>query len=112
MLAAIAGEAGGVYTTHIRQEMDGVIGALDEAFTTARRAGVLDVTIIALEFPRPNLDVQIEPSQGMDVRPVGDQHTLVTAALTMSGISPATGHPGAVSVISTATSLLSATSTL
>jgi N-acyl-D-amino-acid deacylase len=36
MLAAIAGEAGGVYTTHIRQEMDGVIASLDEAFATAR----------------------------------------------------------------------------
>jgi len=40
MLAAIAGEAGGVYTTHIRQEMDQVIASLDEAFATARRGGV------------------------------------------------------------------------
>ncbi|MEP7083766.1 MAG: amidohydrolase family protein, partial [Betaproteobacteria bacterium] len=31
LLAGIAGEAGGVYTTHIRQEMDQVIAALDEA---------------------------------------------------------------------------------
>ena len=40
MLATIAGEAGGVYTTHIRQEMDQVIASLDEAFATARRGGV------------------------------------------------------------------------
>jgi N-acyl-D-amino-acid deacylase len=35
-LAGIAGAAGGVYTTHIRQEMDKVIESLDEAFATAR----------------------------------------------------------------------------
>jgi N-acyl-D-amino-acid deacylase len=40
MLAAIAGEAGGVYTTHIRQEMDQVVASLDEAFATARRGKV------------------------------------------------------------------------
>jgi len=39
-LAGIAGEYGGVYTTHIRQEMDAVIASLDEAFTTARRGRV------------------------------------------------------------------------
>ena len=36
LLAGIAGEAGGVYTTHIRQEMDKVIDSLDEAFATAQ----------------------------------------------------------------------------
>jgi len=36
LLAGIAGEYGGVYTTHIRQEMDAVIASLDEAFATAR----------------------------------------------------------------------------
>ena len=40
MLAAIAGEHGGIYTTHIRQEMDAVIASLDEAFATARRGKV------------------------------------------------------------------------
>ncbi|MEO8523456.1 MAG: D-aminoacylase [Caldimonas sp.] len=39
-LAAIAGEAGGVYTTHIRQEMDKVLDSLDEAFATGRRGKV------------------------------------------------------------------------
>src|SRR6185295_11943360 len=39
-MLAIAGEAGGVYTTHIREEMDQVIASLDEAFATARRGGV------------------------------------------------------------------------
>ena len=39
------------------------------------------MTILALEFPRPHLDVSIEPSQGVDVRAVGKEHTLVTAAL-------------------------------
>ena len=36
LLAGVAGEAGGVYTTHIRQEMDKVLDSLDEAFATAR----------------------------------------------------------------------------
>jgi N-acyl-D-amino-acid deacylase len=36
LLARIAGEHGGIYTTHIRQEMDAVIASLDEAFATAR----------------------------------------------------------------------------
>jgi len=40
LLAAIAGAAGGVYTTHIRQEMDKVLDSLDEAFATARRGNV------------------------------------------------------------------------
>jgi N-acyl-D-amino-acid deacylase len=40
LLAGIAGGAGGVYTTHIRQEMDAVIASLDEAFATGRRANV------------------------------------------------------------------------
>ena len=40
LLAGIAGEAGGVYTTHIRQEMDQVLESLDEAFATARRGHV------------------------------------------------------------------------
>lgn len=40
LLAGVAGEAGGVYTTHIRQEMDQVIAALDEAFGSARRGNV------------------------------------------------------------------------
>jgi len=39
------------------------------------------MTLLSLEFPRPKLDVQIEPSQGTDVQAVGDKHTLVTAAL-------------------------------
>jgi N-acyl-D-amino-acid deacylase len=39
-LAAIVGEAGGVYTTHIRDEFDKVQASLDEAFDTARRGAV------------------------------------------------------------------------
>src|SRR5437868_7404576 len=40
MLAAVVGEAGGVYTTHIRDEFDKVLDSLDEAFATARRGAV------------------------------------------------------------------------
>jgi len=40
LLAGISGAAGGVYTTHIRQEMDKVLDSLDEAFATARRGSV------------------------------------------------------------------------
>ena len=40
LLAGIVGAAGGVYTTHIRQEMDRVLDSLDEAFATARRGNV------------------------------------------------------------------------
>src|SRR3954466_10661345 len=40
LLAGIAGAAGGVYTTHIRQKMDKGIDSLDEAFATARRGDV------------------------------------------------------------------------
>jgi N-acyl-D-amino-acid deacylase len=40
LLARVAGEAGGVYTTHIRDEHDKVIDSLDEAFETGRRGGV------------------------------------------------------------------------
>jgi len=40
MLAAVVGEVGGVYTTHIRDEFDKVLDSLDEAFATARRGAV------------------------------------------------------------------------
>src|SRR5437899_1655992 len=40
LLARISGDAGGVYTTHIRDEFDKVIESLDEAFATGRRGGV------------------------------------------------------------------------
>jgi len=40
LLAGIAGDAGGVYTTHIRDEHEKVLDSLDEAFTTGRRAKV------------------------------------------------------------------------
>ena len=40
LLAGIAGDAGGVYTTHIRDEHEKVLDSLDEAFTTGRRGNV------------------------------------------------------------------------
>ena len=40
LLAGITGAAGGVYATHIRQEMDRVLDSLDEAFATAQRGNV------------------------------------------------------------------------
>jgi N-acyl-D-amino-acid deacylase len=40
LLARVAGDAGGVYTTHIRDESDKVIDSLDEAFATGRRGSV------------------------------------------------------------------------
>ena len=40
LLARIAGDAGGVYTTHIRDESDKVLESLDEAFATGRRGSV------------------------------------------------------------------------
>jgi len=40
LLARVAGDAGGVYTAHIRDESDKVIDSLDEAFATGRRGNV------------------------------------------------------------------------
>jgi len=40
LLARVAGDAGGVYTAHIRDESDKVIDSLDEAFATGRRGSV------------------------------------------------------------------------
>ena len=40
VLADQLAEFGGVYTTHLRTEFDGIIGALDEAFDLGRRARV------------------------------------------------------------------------
>jgi N-acyl-D-amino-acid deacylase len=40
LLAGVAGAAGGVYTAHIRNEMNDILPALDEAFTAARRGRV------------------------------------------------------------------------
>ncbi len=40
LLAGVAGDAGGVYTTHIRDEFDRVLDSLDEAFAAGRRGNV------------------------------------------------------------------------
>jgi N-acyl-D-amino-acid deacylase len=40
LLARVAGDAGAVYTTHIRDEFDKVLDSLDEAFATGRNGGV------------------------------------------------------------------------
>jgi N-acyl-D-amino-acid deacylase len=40
LLARVAGDAGGVYTTHIRDEHDQVLASLDEAFEAGRRGNV------------------------------------------------------------------------
>ena len=40
LLAAVAGEAGAVYTTHIRNEMNDIFPALEEAFMTGQRGNV------------------------------------------------------------------------
>src|SRR5438309_10333730 len=40
LLARVAGDAVGVYTTHIRDESDKVLDSLDEAFATGRRGSV------------------------------------------------------------------------
>jgi len=40
LLAGIAGDAGGVYTTHIRDEHEKVLDSLDEAFATGRNGKV------------------------------------------------------------------------
>ncbi|MGF6694624.1 N-acyl-D-amino-acid deacylase [Metapseudomonas resinovorans] len=37
-LAEVLGDYGGLYTTHLRDEFDYILGALDEAFATARHA--------------------------------------------------------------------------
>ncbi len=39
-IAAVAAQAGGVYATHIRDELDGIVAAMEEAARTARRAGL------------------------------------------------------------------------
>jgi hypothetical protein len=39
------------------------------------------ITLLALEFPRPNLEVTVEPSQAIDIRPTGDQGTRLTASI-------------------------------
>ena len=40
VLADLLHRAGGVYTTHLRTEFDGILGALDEAFSVGREARV------------------------------------------------------------------------
>jgi N-acyl-D-amino-acid deacylase len=53
LLAGIAGDAGGVYTTHIRDEHERVLDSLDEAFTTGRR-GKVPVVISHHKCAGPN----------------------------------------------------------
>ena len=39
-IAAAAAQAGGIYVTHIRTELDGILDAMEEAARTARRSGL------------------------------------------------------------------------
>ena len=39
-IATTAAQAGGIYATHIRTELDGILDAMEEAARTARRSGL------------------------------------------------------------------------
>lgn len=62
-LARVLRKFDGIYATHMRDEEDGVLEAVEEAITIAREAGVsLEISHLKVGYPR-NWDKLDEPAR-------------------------------------------------
>jgi dihydroorotase/N-acyl-D-amino-acid deacylase len=101
-LARAAARRGGVYATHVRDEGDGVLGALDEAIDIGRRAGV-PVEIWHLKtagkknFGRMREVIEkIERARAEGVDVTADVYPYVAAANGLSASVPGWAQAGGV----------------
>jgi len=99
-LAKEAAKSGGIYATHIRNEADSELPALEEAFRIGREAGI-PVEIWHLKvagrqnwskMPQVIAAVEKARSQGVDV--TADQYPYLAAATSLSSVIPPKYHDG------------------
>jgi dihydroorotase/N-acyl-D-amino-acid deacylase len=104
-LVALASEAanlGGIYASHIRDESDGIIGALDEAFKIGREANV-PVEIWHLKAAGKanwgrmrEIVAHIAVARGSGVDVTADTYAYTAAYNSLSAVIPPWAHEGGV----------------
>lgn len=99
-LAAEAGKLGGIYASHIRDEGDGIDGALDEAFRIGREAHI-PVEIWHLKAAgksnwgrMPEIVQRIEAARASGVDAAADTYAYPAAFNSFSAIIPPWAHDG------------------
>ena len=99
-LAKVAGKRGGIYASHIRNEGDAEIDALDEAFRIGGEGG-LPVEIFHLKVAgkqnwgkMPQVIAAIEQARAGGVDVTADQYPYVGAATSLGALIPPKYHEG------------------
>jgi N-acyl-D-aspartate/D-glutamate deacylase len=99
-LVAVAARHGGIYATHMRNEADGVVAAIDEAITTARVAARIAGRPVRLQVSHlkaaarsvhghgPALVAQIERARAAGLDAGADQYPYTAAATTLATVLP------------------------
>src|SRR5205807_8096262 len=99
-LAKVAGRSGGIYASHIRNEGDTEMRALDEAFRIGREANI-QVEIFHFKaagkenwgkMPQAIAAVEKARAEGIDVN--ADQYPYIASATSMGAVIPPQYHAG------------------
>ena len=99
-LAKVAAKKGGIYATHMRNESDAEVDALNEAFQIGREAGI-PVEIFHLKCAgkqnwgkMPQVIAAIEQARATGVDVTADQYPYTGAATSLGAVIPARYHAG------------------
>ena len=99
-LAKVAAKKGGIYATHMRNESDAEMDALNEAFQIGREAGI-PVEIFHLKCAgkqnwgkMPQVIAAIEQARASGVDVTADQYPYTGAATSLGAVIPAKYHAG------------------
>ncbi len=99
-LAKVAAKKGGIYATHMRNESDAEVDALNEAFQIGREAGI-PVEIFHLKCAgkqnwgkMPQVIAAIEQARASGVDVTADQYPYTGAATSLGAVIPAKYHAG------------------
>ena len=99
-LAKVAAKKGGIYATHMRNESDSEMDALNEAFQIGREAGI-PVEIFHLKCAgkqnwgkMPQVIAAIEQARASGVDVTADQYPYTGAATSLGAVIPAKYHAG------------------
>ncbi|HVH86455.1 MAG TPA: amidohydrolase family protein [Terriglobales bacterium] len=99
-LAKIASKYGGIYATHMRNEGDDEISALDEAFRIAREANMpLEIFHLKVSGKRnwgkmPQVIAKIEDARANGIDVTADQYPYVASATSLGALIPPKYHEG------------------
>jgi N-acyl-D-amino-acid deacylase len=99
-LAKIASKYGGIYATHMRNEGDDEMQALDEAFRIAREAGI-PVEIFHLKVSgkqnwgkMPQVIARIDDARANGIDVTADQYPYIASATSLGALIPPKYHEG------------------